>query len=123
MAWVRDGVWGLAALGALLGWLHFAEAMVFGGLAWFGLAFLRQAPRMVGRYRPFLLSRWRAINRLLLMAVTQIVLIGELVRLGAISEPVAALLLCLFLAAFGVLIRMMWRAFLVRRPHPQPPLP
>jgi hypothetical protein len=123
MAWVRDGVWGLAALGAFLGWLHFAEAMIFGGLAWFGLAFVRQVPRMVGRYRPFVVARWRAINRWLLVEVALIALIGELVRLEAISEPVASLMFCFFLAIFGMLIRMMWRAFLARGPHPPPPLP
>jgi hypothetical protein len=56
----------------------------------------------------------------LLLAVTNTALIGELVRRGALSEQGAWVLIALLWAAFGGLLSLMWRIFLIRGPHPQP---
>lgn len=111
MAWVRDGVWVLAILGAFLGWVHFAEALILGGVAWFGMALVRKLPRSFGRYRPFFVSRWRRINRVLMFQVVVTTLIGEMVRTGRIEETWASFW---FLASIGVsmgLLLRLWKDF------------
>jgi hypothetical protein len=119
MAWVRDGVWVFAILCAFLGWVHFAEALILGGVAWFGMALLRKVPRSFGRYRPYFVSQWRRINRVLMFQVVATTLIGEMVRTGRIEEVWASLA---FLASLGVslvLLLRLWKGF----QNPQLPLP
>ena len=92
MVWVRDGVWGVAMVAAFLGWLPFAEALILGGVAWFGIALLRTIPRRMRGLRPFLARHWRTVNRILLFQVVATTGIGELVRTERMAEPVASAL-------------------------------
>ena len=77
---LRDGAWSIFILSALFGYLGFAEALIFGGLAWFSLAILHKVPRWVSNLRPHLAGRWRLVNRLLLIYAIAISFTGEYIR-------------------------------------------
>ena len=92
MARLRDGVWLCFLLGAFMGTLGFPEALVFGGLAWFGFALLRRIPRSLVALRPHLAGRWRLVNRILLIYALIFTGLFELIRSGRLGGQEVTLL-------------------------------
>lgn len=77
VSWLRDGVWSTFVVLAILGQVGLANALLFGGLSWFALALLMKLPRVFIALRQSFGSRWRLVNRLILMNVAVFTLARE----------------------------------------------